>query len=74
MNEKLNKKTELHIQEFGGNFRSCIKCVIGIPGGVKERMDQKKIFEVIVPENCLKLMTSTKPHIEEILAGEHQIG
>lgn len=37
-------------------------------------MDQKKIFEVIVPENCLKLMTSTKPHIEEMLTGEHQIG
>ena len=46
--------------------------MIGIPR--RERTEQKTIFEVIIHENFPKLMTSTKPHIHETEAGEHQAG
>lgn len=72
--KKIMNKTEQHIQELWGNFKCCFRCVIGIPRGGKEENGGEKIFEITIHENFPKLMTSTKPHIQETQAGEHQAG
>ena len=44
-----------------GQLQKCHICIIEIPDGV----GTEEIFEVIMTENFTKLMTDTKPQIQE---------
>lgn len=47
------------------NSKSCDMCITGIPEG-KKKDRTEEIFEVTVAENFPKLMTGTKPQMQEI--------
>ena len=43
----------------------CSICLIGIPEGEEREREVEEMFEVIMAENSPKLMTDTKPQIQE---------
>ena len=60
--EKGVKKMEQNIQELRASIKG-IRCVVGTAGGKRER--NREMLDAIMFENLLKLVTDTKPQIQE---------
>lgn len=50
----------------GGNYKSCNIHIIGIPEREEKENRAEQIFEVIMAEGLLILMTYTKPQIQKV--------
>lgn len=59
------EKKENSMQKLWDDFNRCIVCLLRVPEGEASKHRAEEIFEILIAKNFLKLISKTKPQIQE---------